>query len=1094
MVDSGVEAKNGSSNPFRVAIDLTRRLLLPWRPCSRRMETQHFSKDNGQVLLHHLWCMTGQNQSLNFHHEWYSILLLQKDIRAGLDIGAVAAKLVLQVPAAADGLVQRMELPFRYLAERPDGKLFGCQFPVLGQPVQLCQRLLGAVVRQIPPQTALRLCLSGSNAKSIAAVLGLPHINEFKAIARGVAALIPAARTILEIGGDGSRYLQIVYQKETGQLDIVDYARNGECAAGTGSFIDQQVARMRLEVADIGGLVTGAGKAANIAGRCSVFAKSDMVHAQQRGYAPGAILKGLCEAVVRNYKGTVLRGKSLSRPVVFAGGVAANHGVVEAMAQQLEIAPGDFIVPEWHVYAAALGCALIGEGVSLPEDGLLKLARINGSAAAALTRSKRLDLSRVCFPGKLHQFCETPVGDDKTGVYLGIDVGSVSTNLVLLDTQGLVVDEIYTRTEGKPVEVVDRELRAWKEKWAQRVEVLGVGTTGSGREMIGELVGADTVNDEITAHKTGAAFIADQLGGGQVDTIFEIGGQDAKFISIEDGVVVDFTMNEACAAGTGSFLEEQANKLGISIVNEFADLAMESAAPVAMGERCTVFMEKDVSAFLQQGVARRDIAAGLAFAVVQNYLNRVVRGRKIGEVIFLQGGTAYNRAVAAAFSATLDQPIIVPPHCGVMGAIGAALLAKNKMASPHTLTRFHGFDLAAVQFTIRHFTCKSCSNQCDMQEVTVNGQKTYWGDKCSERYRSKSRRGQKAALPDLIAFYNEQLERDVPGPDGLGLKIGVPRAMYFFDRFPFWRAYFAELGAELILSSPTNRAVVALGREHTIAEPCFPILAAHGHVVELLQQGVDYLFMPTAINAETDTPQTESWYCPWGQTLPLVFKNTFYRSEWCEKILSPVVRFRDGRESVAKALYGMAKGLGIREERHRRALEMAYAVQAQFQAALRAAGEAALQQLKKNRGQAVVLVGRPYNLFDAGLNLNVPAKLRSHYGIDVIPMDFLPCEGIDVAPVHENMFWSYGRRILQAATFAGRHKNLHVIYFTNFKCGPDSYIKHFVRQALGAPFLTLQFDEHGNDAGILTRCEAYLQSKGLLGHAAQRAAVFQEKM
>lgn len=1014
------------------------------------------------------------------------------EIRVGFDIGSVAAKVVLFVPSETATHPVMLQPPFTRLQTVRGGEWYGCQTPVLGEPLQLCRRLLHELINQAGSRVQLRLLFTGSNAKFIAHSAGLPHVNEFKALARGVAELVPEARTILEIGGDGSRYLQIALHAESSHLDIIDYARNGDCAAGTGSFIDQQVARMRLEVADIGALVSKAGKAANIAGRCSVFAKSDMVHAQQRGYLPGAILKGLCEAVVRNYKGTVLRGKTLTRPAVFVGGVAANQGVVDAMVDVLGFAPGELIVPALHAYATALGCAALKEGALLTREHIEQIDHLDSAGLKDKTRSQRLDHSRVRFPEKVHQFCETTSGNDRIGVYLGIDVGSVSTNLVLLDAQGLLIDEIYTRTEGKPVEVVDRELRGWKEKWAHRIEVLGVGTTGSGREMIGELVGADTVNDEITAHKTGAAFIADQLGGASVDTIFEIGGQDSKFISIEDGVVVDFTMNEACAAGTGSFLEEQANKLGISIIDEFADLAMQSAAPLAMGERCTVFMEKDVSAFLQQGMAKKDIAAGLAFAVVQNYLNRVVRGRKIGEVIFFQGGTAYNKAVAAAFTATLGKPIIVPPHCGVMGAIGAALLAKLKMQQDHTLSRFHGFDLNAVQFTIRQFTCKACSNQCDMQEVMVNGQKTYWGDKCSERYRQKAKTGQRATAPDLVALYQEQLVRDVPGPDGLGLKIGIPRAMYFFDRFPFWRAYFAELGAELILSEPTNRQIIALGREHTIAEPCFPIMAAHGHVVDLLQKEVDYVFMPNAINAETETLQTESWYCPWGQTLPLVLKNTFYHSEWHEKILAPVVRFRDGQEAVIQALGHMAKMLGIHAERNRRAVEMAYAVQAQFWTLIKAAGHSALSQLEKGKGRAVVLIGRPYNVFDPGLNLNVPAKLRTQYGIDVIPMDFLSYEGIDVQPVHENMFWNYGRRILQAATFISRHKNLHVIYFTNFKCGPDSYIKHFMRQALGAPFLTLQFDEHGNDAGIMTRCEAYLQSKGLLQHASRQASVLSE--
>ncbi len=1016
-----------------------------------------------------------------------------KEISAGLDIGSVAAKLVVLLPAGAADAIAPLWPDLKRLSTLPDAEIWGLQRPVLGEPVSVARDFIHSLLPIDRPGPQIRLQMSGSHAKHIANSLHIPHVNEFKAIAWGAITLNPAVRTILEIGGDASRYLHVHFAPETRNLSMLDYARNGDCAAGTGSFIDQQVARMRFEVAAISDLVATAENSANIAGRCSVFAKSDMVHAQQRGYSPAAIFKGLCEAVVRNYKGTVLRGKALEPPVMFLGGVAANRGVVAALGEMLNLT---LEVPLLHAYASALGCAALAGGVTLNITHLQKLAHLGNECFRGETRSQRLNLEQVRFVEGVSQPAAAAKGS--TDVYLGIDIGSVSTNLVLLDREGQVLDEIYTRTEGKPVQVVQREFRRWQEKWSQRIHVLGVGTTGSGREMIGELVGADTVNDEITAHKTGAAFVASGLGVPPVETIFEIGGQDSKFISIEDGVVVDFAMNEACAAGTGSFLEEQAAKLGISIVDEFARLALDSGTPAAMGERCTVFMEKDVSAFLQQGMAKEDIAAGLAFAVVQNYLNRVVRGRKIGDVIFFQGGTAYNRAVAAAFAATLGKSIMVPPHCGVMGAIGAALLAREKVQSagadePAIVSRFNGFDLDAVQFSVRHFTCKACSNQCDMQEVAVNGEKTYWGDKCSERYRKKAKTGQKPAVPDLFALYHELLMRDVPGPDGLGVKIGIPQAMYFFDRFPFWRAYFSELGAEVVLSDPTNRQIISKGREYCIAEPCFPILAAHGHVVNLQEKGVDYIFLPNAINAETDWPQTESWYCPWVQTLPLVIKNTLYQSEWVEKILAPVIRFRDGQDQVEKALRIVASRFKVSEKRHLRAVETAYGVQRQFRESIKAAGKEMINRLAQARREAVVLLGRPYNIMDAGLNLNLAHKLRDYYGIDVIPMDFLSYEHLDVQSVHENMFWSYGRRILQAAAFAGLEKNLHAIYITNFKCGPDSYIKHWVHQALGAPFLTLQFDEHGNDAGMLTRCEAYLRSKGLLQNVALESESLDER-
>jgi len=350
----------------------------------------------------------------------------------------------------------------------------------------------------------------------------------------------------------------------------------------------------------------------------------------------------------------------------------------------------------------------------------------------------RVDDTRKLAPGEI------------VDAYLGIDIGSVSTNLVAIDPSGNVLHEIYLRTQGRPIEVVNHGLAEMEAMVGQRLHVRGVGTTGSGRELIGELVGADTVNDEITAHKTGAMHVCQRLGMEPVDTIFEIGGQDSKFISIDRGVVVDFTMNEACAAGTGSFLEEQAEKLGVQIKGEFARRALESRSPARLGERCTVFMERDVTALLLKGAEVGDLCAGLAYSVALNYLNRVVRGRRIGEVIYFQGGTAYNDAVAAAFSQILGKRIIVPPHNGVIGAIGMALIARDQMEQAARPSKFHGYDLNKVDYATREFVCHACSNYCDMKEFTIEGQRSYWGDKCSDKFRKRARTDRRPVIEDLI--------------------------------------------------------------------------------------------------------------------------------------------------------------------------------------------------------------------------------------------------------------------------------------------------------------------------------------------------------
>jgi predicted CoA-substrate-specific enzyme activase len=702
------------------------------------------------------------------------------------------------------------------------------------------------------------------------------------------------------------------------------------------------------------------------------------------------------------------------------------------------------------------------------------------STPAAEDGAQPLSLQNVVLLRDRVRAVQLPERGAGQAAYLGIDIGSVSTNLVVLNDAGEVLHEIYVRTQGRPIEVVSAGLRTIAKALGDRIRIAGVGTTGSGRELIGELVGADTINDEITAHTTGAMHVSRTLLGESVDTIFEIGGQDAKFIAIENGVVVDFAMNEACAAGTGSFLEEQAERLGVPIKGEFSRLAFQSGSPVRLGERCTVFMEQDVNTWQQRGAGKADLVAGLAYSVALNYLNRVVRGRRIGAAIYFQGGTAYNDAVAAAFAGLLGKWIVVPPHNGVIGAIGMALLAREKVLGTGKATTFRGFDLGSVRYTLREFVCKACSNVCDMQEFTVEGVKTYWGDKCSDKFRKRSRTERKPVIPDVMAWRRRRLLDGYAGPVGSGPKVGVPQAMTFHDRFPFWRVFLEELGCAVVLSDETNRKIAHDGIDLTVAEPCYPIRVAHGHVKDLLDKGVDWLLLPNMLNAEATPDAVESQMCPWAQTLPFVVRSVPRLGGVRERILAPTVHFRLGEAHVARELVPLGRALGAGVRPTLRAVARALAAQRAFQTDLEAAGREALATLESTGDPGIVLVGRSYNVHDRAVNLDVPGKLRDYYGINVIPLDCLPLHSEDIRDVNDNMYWHSGRRILASGRLVARFPNLHIISLTNFKCGPDSYIRHFLGEACGKPFLSLQFDGHSNDAGVLTRCEAYLDSKGML--------------
>jgi predicted CoA-substrate-specific enzyme activase len=1011
-------------------------------------------------------------------------------IYIGIDVGSVGIK-AAAIGSSDDTILLTRATSLSNGSFSMDGEIDGKPVllskykRVMGEPARMTFLIISELMHCLPNGSIGGIRITGASGQSLAKSLDLGYENEFNSVVCGVGAQYPKARTIIEMGGNSSKYIRLVADGER-RAGILDYEKNGDCAAGTGSFMDQQASRLRYAVEEIGDLVLSVEASPTIAGRCTVFSKTDMVHAQQRGYTPAQILKGLCEAVVRNFKGTVTKGKSIVPPVVLVGGMAANSGIVQAIQNIFELKAEDLIVSKTHAWMGAIGAGLYEAEVHAnetptlnPTDCLERLQKMLGEKQYAYPGSPPLSMQNLMLlrdQTKSYSFegRATPVD-----AYLGIDVGSVSTNLAVLDESGALIHSSYQRTDSRPIEVVRSGLLQIQELLADKIRIRGVGTTGSGRELIGAVTGADVIHDEITAHKTGAVFVAKVFLGSDVDTIFEIGGQDAKFIRLEKGIVVDFSMNEACSAGTGSFLEEQAERLGIRIEEEFASMALKARKPTRLGERCTVFMEKDLINLLKEGVDKSDLAAGLAYSIALNYLNRVVRGRKIGDLIFFQGGTAYNDAVAAAFSNLLKKQIVVPPYNGVIGAIGAALLAHQKIRLDGIETRFRGYDLSQVDYELRERVCHACSNSCAVQEIRVEGERTYWGDKCSNRFRHRPKTSRRPVIPDLVAL-REKLLQDDGLEQAHGPRIGMPRSMYFYDFFPFWHTYFNKIGCTITVSEPTNRKLVENGIEAAMAEPCFPIQVAHGHVYGLKEQNLDYIFVPNVISTATQLPETTSYLCPWGQTLSFVLASARALSGVRDRMLMPTIRFQEGIQQVKRSLAAMATTLGVSRKQSNQAVQLAFKRQREFAKSLIDAGRQALQELDRSDQMGIVMLARPYTLYDPGSNLDIPRKLRDVYGVNLIPMDFLDLNRVDIRSMHENMFWDYGRRILQAAQIVGDYPRLHIIYMTNFKCGPDSFINHYVGSVSHKPFLALQLDGHGNDAGAITRCEAYLESKGFL--------------
>ncbi|MEK7825869.1 MAG: acyl-CoA dehydratase activase, partial [Nitrospirota bacterium] len=426
-------------------------------------------------------------------------------------------------------------------------------------------------------------------------------------------------------------------------------------------------------------------------------------------------------------------------------------------------------------------------------SGFDRLISYRGEIAGSTSGLEALGSTSCCYAGGTEATYREDEGKAKKAVvqninggeriesFLGIDIGSISTNLVIIDKNKNVLAKRYIMTAGRPIEAVKGGLKDIGDEMGAGVEIKGVATTGSGRYLIGDLVGADIIRNEITAQAT-AAINMDK----EVDTIFEIGGQDSKYISIDNGVVVDFEMNKACAAGTGSFLEEQAERLGVRIKEEFGDMALSASSPCSLGEKCTVFMESDLVHHQQRGAKTDELVGGLSYSIVHNYINRVVADRRIGNHILFQGGVAANKGVVAAFSKVTGKKIIVPQHHEVTGAIGAAILA---LESGIERTKFKGFDIAQRGYEISTFDCVDCSNRCEVRKVHLGGEEPlFYGGRC-EKYEIKGRKKDNN-IPDLYAEREKLLLKYSKGKKGLpedAPTIGIPKALFFYELLPLFK-------------------------------------------------------------------------------------------------------------------------------------------------------------------------------------------------------------------------------------------------------------------------------------------------------------------
>jgi predicted CoA-substrate-specific enzyme activase len=861
---------------------------------------------------------------------------------------------------------------------------------------------------------------------------------------------------------------------------------NTSCAAGTGSFLDQQARRLNLlgshDISEYA--LKNQHARPDIATRCAVFAKTDLIHAQQEGYNIGQICDGLCYGLAKNIANTLFKGNTFSGKIIFCGGVSRNRSVTKYLESLLNVTLTiDNCARVYGALGAALCLAdemrnqrLAPEAFDSPRAFFTETVKKDNYRypPLSLTLSDYPDFA--CFDTYVADGVEVevytdPLAADLAGAFLGLDVGSTSTKSILITRDQEPVIGCYTKTASRPVQAVQTIFKVmddWIERNHLKVTIAGCGTTGSGRRISGRVIGADLEPDEITAHATAAVNLNPD-----VDTIIEIGGQDAKFTLLKDGRVTASVMNTVCAAGTGSFIEEQAQKLSCPL-SEYSDRAEGVPAPVS-SDRCTVFMERDINYFFAEGFEQKEILASVLHSVRDNYLTKVATVGNIGNCILFQGATARNRALVAAFEQKLQKPIHVSQFCHLTGALGVALLAAEQ-GKDHS--GFRGFDLWKKTIPVRQEVCQLCSNHCKITIADVDGQPQAYGFLCGRDYDTQKRvaRDTQYSLKKLRKPVTRPVISDPPGPDAPA--IGIPAALHLFEDLAFWEMFFSLLGIRTVVSRNLKQPVV-LGKTLAKAEFCSPVMALHGHVAHLLKK-TPYVFLPFYFEEKTNRKGIRRQHCYYTQFTPSVLACL----DTCDKdrLIMPTIKYLYTSLHTKMALYRALKPVIPHRPFSFFDIHAAWDKAMEFRKTEQERLATLFQtQTRHTSGVKVLLLGRPYTVLSDTMNHHIP-QMFEKMGVQTFFQDMVDTSDLDLSPIQpllEEIHWKYAARILESAYAAALTDGLYPVYITSFRCSPDAFGVDYFKQIMERchkPYLVLELDEHDSSVGYETRIESAVRA------------------
>ena len=935
--------------------------------------------------------------------------------------------------------------------------------------------------------TLLHPMITGSGGLTLANHLGVPFTQEVIAVATSLKELAPKTDVAIELGGEDAK---IIYF-EGGN---VEQRMNGICAGGTGSFIDQMASLLQTDAAGLNEYAKNYQSLYTIAARCGVFAKTDIQPLINEGATKEDLAASIFQAVVNQTISGLACGKPIRGHVAFLGGPL--HFLSElktAFIRTLNLDEEHIIdTDNSHLFAA------IGSALNAKEDVSYTMAEMVDKLSGEIKMEFEVERMEPLFADqaeydafqKRHAQHKVKTGDLASyhgNAFLGIDAGSTTTKIALVGEDGSLLYSFYSSNDGSPLKTAIRSLKEIYQQLPEDVQIVRSCSTGYGEALIKAAFLLDDGEVETVAHYYAAAFFNPK-----VDCILDIGGQDMKCIKIKNQTVDSVQLNEACSSGCGSFIETFAKSLNYS-VQDFAQTALFAQHPIDLGTRCTVFMNSKVKQAQKEGASVADISAGLAYSVIKNALFKVIKvsdASELGKEIVVQGGTFYNDAVLRSFEKIAGCEAVRPDIAGIMGAFGAALIARERFTECYQTTMLSYEQICNLQFETSMAKCKGCTNSC---RLTINkfsgGRQFISGNRCE-----RGIGGQKNAhnVPNLFEYKLKRLfdYESLPADEAPRGTVGIPRVLNMYENYPFWHTFFTQLGYRVVLSPVSTRKIYELGIESIPSESeCYPAKLAHGHVSWLIKQGIKFIFYPALFYERNEFEDANNHYnCPIVTSYSENIKNNV------EELKTENINFRNpfmaftSQETIADALTKEFTELPAQEVRD--AVAKAWEELAAARRDMQKKGEETLQYLKETGKRGIVLAGRPYHI-DPEINHDIPELITS-YDIAVLTEDSISHLADPERPLIVSDQWMYHSRLYAAASYVKLVDNLDLIQLNSFGCGLDAVTTDQVNDILsgsGKIYTCLKIDEVNNLGAARIRVRSLLSAIRVREQKAEQRAI-----